>query len=109
MKSLFGVALALLLFGCSHTYSVGLEEGEELSEAVAVRASREALEKSGLDISQLEPAPYGNSMSVFARNRLNPNHGYVLWRRYGEKKGYSYSVSIERVGRELICEVSKTK
>ena len=67
MKSLFGVALALLLFGCSHTYSVGLEEGEELSEAVAVRASREALEKSGLDISQLEPAPYGNSMSVFAR------------------------------------------
>lgn len=40
MKSLFGVALALLLFGCSHTYSVGLEEGEELSEAVAVREQR---------------------------------------------------------------------
>lgn len=108
MKPLFGVALALLLFGCSHTYSVALPEGEELSEAVAVRVTRAALQSAGVDSSQMEPAPFGDTESVFARNTLNPNNGYVLWRRYGEK-GYSYSVSVERVGGELLCNVSKTK
>jgi hypothetical protein len=108
MKMLRAVGLFLLLCACSHNYSVALKDGEELTEGVALRISIEALEDAGVDVAQLTPFPYGKSTSVFARNTLNPNEGYVLWRPVGDE-GHAYSVSIEVMGKRVVCQVSRAK
>jgi hypothetical protein len=108
---LLGTLLGVVLFvtGCSHTYSVLMKDGEQFDEQMAIRVTREALSLYGLDVSRMEPVPYGKTQSVFARNTLGAESGYVLWNVRNARVLYSYSVSIERREQEIMCDVNKTK
>lgn len=109
MKIVLAITTALALSGCSRTYSVPLAADEKMNEAVAVRDTRAALEAAGVDVSHMEPVPFGDTPAVFAQNSFDPNNGYVLWRRIGERRRFSYSVSVEVVGQEVLCKVGETE
>ncbi|OQW87763.1 MAG: hypothetical protein BWK78_08860 [Thiotrichaceae bacterium IS1] len=86
----------------------GVTEGFVISEALAVSLSRDALIKSGVDVSKMVPIPYGDGpKKLFARNTLEHNSGYVLWQPISVETLSGYSVSIRPRGDQLYCNVEE--
>ncbi len=105
----------LALAGCdSGTYKIPLRQGEIFTEETAIRVSREALKKNGLDITKIEPVTYKHNPikgkeNLLARNTLNSNNGYMLWHVIGAQTAFQYSVQMNKVDGFVICEVGPTK
>jgi hypothetical protein len=76
--------------------------------------ARDAIGRAGYDPSAVEPVCYrqecDTSEAYFARNTLDPNRGYVLWRFKGDTRtAYQLSVTVERQGNQLSCTVARVK
>lgn len=104
----FGI-VALIACGCSTNTKFRLEFGEQeiLTEEAAVRLSQQALTAAGIDATRMRPVPYrtGNP-DLFARNTLDPDSGYVIWKSADDGSGYS--VTLRRSEAEVagsICPV----
>ena len=96
------------------SYRSPIADTDRLTEQVAVSITRQAIGDAGYDASAAEPAcyrqPCGASEPYFARNTLDPNRGYVLWRfKSNSRTAYQLSVTIERRGDRLLCSVGRVK
>jgi len=118
-----GVATLLLVLACGlslaacdseYTHRSSIAPTDRLTESVALSRTREAIRHAGYDPSSVEPVCYGqpceSSEPYFARNTLDPNRGYVLWRfKADTRTKYQLSVTIERQGDQLTCSVGRVK
>lgn len=74
-------AYGLNLFPRQYSFS----EFGPLTEEIAIKYSKRALESSGHDTSELAPDEYWNEYPeghverLFARNTIDPNRGYIVW------------------------------
>ena len=75
-----------------------------LTEEQAVELSREALRRVGEDTTQFRPRTYDGT-NLYARNKLPPYNGYVLWKSSGTHPGFS--VALQQTGRQVRCGVSR--
>ena len=86
--------------------------GIALTELVAIEFSKKALLADGKDSAGMLPVPYrdigqrpkGENV-YFAVNTINSNAGYVLWTTRDESN--RYCVHLEKVGDEIVCQVSR--
>jgi hypothetical protein len=95
-------------------YRSKVSAGGRLSEAIVLDRAREAIKRAGYDASAVEPVcfrqPCTTPEGYFARNTINPDNGYVLWRFTGNTSTlYQLSVTIERSRDELRCTVEDVK
>jgi hypothetical protein len=96
------------------TYRSKVSAGDRLTEAIVLDRAREAIKRAGHDPSAVEPVcfwqPCATPEGYFARNTINPDNGYVLWRfKSNTRTLYQLSVTIERDRDELRCTVEDVK
>ena len=99
-------------------------QSERLTEEMAIKYTRRALEEKGYDVSTLAPVefrsefPGGHAERYFARNTIKgkENEGYVLWgpapggSLIEDKASWTYSVDIEKNGSSKIeCKIYHSK
>lgn len=112
---LISILLLLVFVGCMDegVYKIPLQKNEQFTEETAIRVSREALKRAGKDVSKMEPVSYrhelGPGENLLARNILNRNQGYMLWRENGGKGLFQYDVSMEKVEGYVKCDVGRTQ
>ncbi len=95
------------------SYRFSLPPGTNLTEQIAIEFSRKALAADGMESPGMCPTPYrdrrpgedGKNL-YFAVNTIDPNNGYVLWTT---REGYYYSVQLQKVGSEIVCQVYRSK
>ena len=86
-----------------------------LTEAEAVAITRQAIESSGRNPNEFTAFAWGTreykgrSEQTFARNTLNPNGGYVIWKHASGDPAKTVHVHIEKHDGSCECIVSKVK
>jgi hypothetical protein len=81
---------------------------------VVLDTAREALRQAGYDSTAVEPVCFREPCSApegyFARNTIDGNAGYVLWRIKDEaRRPYHLNVAIKREGAYIYCTVGEAK
>jgi hypothetical protein len=112
--SLVLLLVAILSTGCAMWprthYPVSELHG--LTEDRAIEMTREGLRGVGLDADAFSPVPFRHeSPTLFARNELDPETGYVLWKNTAEDSGrvWDYSVEIRRERDRAVVTVHRPK
>ena len=86
-----------------------------LSETEAVTITRRAIESSGRNPGEFAALAWGTrefegkSEQTFARNTLNPNGGYVIWKHASGDPAKTVHVHIEKHDGSCECIVSTVK
>lgn len=105
-----------LLTACVRSFEYNFDSKSKFSEAVAIETTRRCLKDYGLIEAEVKPVEYWPTTPnleerYFARNRLDPRNGYVLWKSlnpdYAGSGNYDFSVSVEVVGNKIKCHVGK--
>jgi hypothetical protein len=108
---LFLVLTYLVITACGdRSYAFAIGEGTEFTESLAVELSRQCLDASGIDTSHATLEPYGGETGkekLFARNAINPNDGYVMWKTSDQPGADDYTVFLERKGESVECRVAR--
>lgn len=112
--TLIAVAWCLQACDMNEQFRVDSDPKAPFTEAVALDAARRALENAGYDVAALEPVCYSRDCSdpekYFARNTLQPNMGYILWRFKGVTKTlYQLDVRLIKEDGHISCAVSVPK
>ncbi len=105
---LFVTCTSLTLYGCGEQVCLdNVQENFVVTDDLAVLLSKNALVGMGVDVSNMEPKPYGHDGKLFARNKINSNDGYVLWGNTSGPMTSGYSVTIRRNGTKIYCDAGK--
>jgi len=104
----------LLACDMPQTFRIETDPKAELTETAALDAARTALQRAGYDVNTLEPVCYRSGCSTpekyFARNTIQPNRGYILWRfKDSTKTAFQLNVDLTKEGGQIVCEVGRTK
>ena len=104
------VFIAMIACQRADEYRVEMESTARVTEATALKISKEALRRAGHDVNKCRPERYSNDPNVqepfFARNEERPNNGYVLWRAEDDR---SYTVHLEQTEGAMLCKVVRSK
>jgi hypothetical protein len=113
---LVAVALGVLAVAwhSRSTYRYEIAAAGPLTEEVVLDRARAAIGQAGYDPGSVEPVCYRQPCATpepyFARNTIEPNSGYVLWRfKSNTRTLYQLSVSVERKRNQLRCTVGEVK
>lgn len=107
------IAVGITIYRDTHppVHRYTLPHAQALTEAVAISYTRQALADEGKSVLEMVPVPYWpepqfvdnpDGERLFARNTVNPNHGYVIWSN-------GYSVRIQHDGDAVLCKVFTMK
>jgi hypothetical protein len=104
--------LFLALIGCE--FSVDYEKKNilisTLTDELAIKYTAAALAENGFDLETMTPVAFSNDSKVmFARNRINPNEGFVLWHYSGRPTKYEYMVFIGLKDGKIRCRIKAAK
>ncbi|MBA4104182.1 MAG: hypothetical protein C0485_00360 [Pirellula sp.] len=91
-----------------HTFPI--DASAPLTEPLAIAYARRALIAEGINAPLMKPVQYWpdsqfkdtDNERLFARNRINPNTGYIIW-------NVGRHVRIERVDQQVTCRVYTPK
>jgi hypothetical protein len=108
----FGLGLAI--WNSEPTYRSTFAAGDRLTEEVVLVRARDAIRQAGYDPNSVEPVcfrtPCPKPEGYFARNTVDSNRGYVLWRFTSDNRTlYQLSVTVERRQDEIRCTVGRVK
>jgi hypothetical protein len=113
---LVAVALGALVvvWHSRSTYRYEITAGGPLTEEVVLDRARDAIRQAGYDPGSVEPVCYRQPCATpepyFARNTIEPNSGYVLWRfKSNTRTLYQLSARVERKRDQLWCSVGEVK
>jgi hypothetical protein len=111
-----GVMLVVMMGACQilpRTCVIAIDEEAVLTEKLALDVTGRALDQVGLGRKNFEPAPFTDDASAperyFARNSVDKDSGYVLFRRIGLGPDKGVSVHIERTVSSVACRASPWK
>ena len=85
---------------------------DPITDEQARNVSIEALKRSGYDVATLQSVPFVNERTkmasdlYFARNAINKNRGYTLWKATGDADKYTLMVFIEVQGTTVTYSIS---
>jgi hypothetical protein len=112
-----GIAFTLVCLAavsaCRSHYSMPVEPGTRLTEPVALKASRQAIESAGYDARRGDPVCYWHTCDrtspYLAKNDANPGSGYTLWRLTDRADGavWHLFVRLELRADSIDCAVSE--
>ncbi len=105
-----GASLLAQIVGCQKKSTVVPEHMHmsQWSEGKAVEISRGALESLGYDTKQMLPAEYHDG-KIFARNHLDPQAGYVLWKFVTSPHLHNLTVYMNQTQNGVGCKVVNNK
>lgn len=111
------IALAVVWFAavsaCRSHSRMSVEPGTSLTEPIALKASRQAIESAGYDAQRAEPVCYRHKCDptspYLATNDVNPGRGYTLWRLTDRADGavWHLFVRLELRADSIDCAVSE--
>ncbi len=104
--------LLTLMVGCGSgaDYEKKVAPDFELTDEKAVTLTRAALAENGFDIEKMTPVIFSNdSNNFFARNKNNPDEGYVLWHKVGMQTSYEHMVTIGYKEGTVRCRIKAVK
>ena len=109
-----GLVLASIAIGCTKTYRFTVEPGAQLTELVAIDATRRALAAAGYDRMDLTPICFRESCDhsgeLLRSERTGPATGDVQWHwKRGAPRRSHFSVRVTKVGDTLECVISNNK
>jgi hypothetical protein len=88
---LFVLGVALMVGGCRRHYRLPVERGADLTQRISLEAGRRAIQLAGYDARRAEPVCYWDPCDerspLVARNDLDADRGYVLWRLTDREDG----------------------
>lgn len=96
-------------------YRFPSEQSGILAESEAVAITQRAIDASGRNSSEFSTLAWGTREyegkpeQTLARNTLNPNRGYVIWRHSSGDPTKTVHVYIEKSDGSCECIVSKVK
>jgi len=96
-------------------YVFDVQTSLPLTEEVVLLYTKKALIKGGKGSIEMRPVrfrhtyPEGHKEFYFARNTIDPNDGYVLWKVDNSGRRWNYTVTISMHENEVICEIHRPK
>ena len=108
------LGLGLAIWNSEPTYRSTMAASDRLTEEMVLARARDAIRQAGYDPRSVEPvcfrAPCAKPEGYFARNSVDPDRGYVLWRFTSDSRTlFQLSVTVERRRDEIRCTVGRVK
>jgi hypothetical protein len=87
---------------------ISIQADSEFTEELALQISQKALYMNGKKMEYFVPVTYWeNGEQYFARNKLSPQEGYVLWNDNTTSARFDYIVRMERSGSHVYLQCKK--
>ncbi len=114
---LLGAAVAITLYIETHprAHEFAVTRAGVLTESEAITITHEAISRSGRNQNEFTALAWGTREwegkpeRVFARNTIDPNDGYVIWKHSSGDPARTLRVSIEKHETAFKCKVHRAK